>query len=186
MWLNKTTKVCEQDSSVLFDISIIPSLSLSPSLLPSYHSSLHSSLPSFSFAPPPPPLLPSFLPSLPRSLTYSLTHSLTPSLPSFLPPFLTLPPTLIQKTNKQKNPAKPSSSSSSSPPLSSPPPPPPPPTPHYNAALLSEMGAQERHLHLLHASMEGRPAMADAVVLCKVWAKQRELDKVRIVIRYRE
>ena len=92
MWLNKTTKVCEQDSSVLFDISIIPPLSLSPSLLPSYHSSL---LPSFSLLPPssPPPLLPSLAPSL--------THSLTPSL-SFLPPFLTLPPTLIQKTNKQK------------------------------------------------------------------------------------
>ena len=53
-----------------------------------------------------------------------------------------------------------------------------PPTPHYNAALLHEQGAMERHLHDLYAAMQECPAMVDAVVLCKVWVKQRGLDQV--------
>ena len=53
-----------------------------------------------------------------------------------------------------------------------------PPTPHYNATLLREQGAMERHLHDLYAAMHECPAMVDAVILCKIWVKQRGLDQV--------
>ena len=53
-----------------------------------------------------------------------------------------------------------------------------PPTSHYNATLLREQGAMERHLHDLYAAMHECPAMVDAVILCKVWVKQRGLDQV--------
>lgn len=54
------------------------------------------------------------------------------------------------------------------------------PTPHYNAALLVELGARERHLKELFLSVQECPAMVDAVVLFKVWARQRGLSKVRM------
>ena len=55
---------------------------------------------------------------------------------------------------------------------------PPPPTPHYNTSLLMELGARERDLKELFSSCQDSPGFADAVVLYKVWARQRNLDKV--------
>ena len=56
--------------------------------------------------------------------------------------------------------------------------PPGPPTPHYNTALLTELGAKERHLKELYDAVKECPALVDAVVLAKIWVKQRSLDKV--------
>lgn len=53
-----------------------------------------------------------------------------------------------------------------------------PPTPHYNAAMLSELGAKERHLHEIYTASQECPGIVDAVVMCKIWARQRGLDKV--------
>eukprot|EP00731_Ephydatia_muelleri_P016799 Em0009g1223a len=50
-------------------------------------------------------------------------------------------------------------------------------TPHYNTTLLCEMGSMDRHLHTIYSAIEGFPGMADAIALCKVWARQRGLDK---------
>ncbi len=55
-----------------------------------------------------------------------------------------------------------------------------PPTPHYNASLLSELGSRERHLITLYSALHDSPGVTDAVLLCKVWARQRGLDKVRL------
>ena len=52
-------------------------------------------------------------------------------------------------------------------------------TPHYNTTLLCEMGSMDRHLHTIYSATEDFPGMADAIALCKVWARQRGLDKVR-------
>ena len=54
-----------------------------------------------------------------------------------------------------------------------------PPTPHYNAALLSELGAMERHLKELYNMTQECPSVIDAVMLSKIWIKQRGLEKVR-------
>ena len=53
-----------------------------------------------------------------------------------------------------------------------------PPTPHYNASLLLELGGRERHLVTLYSALHNSPGLIDAVLLCKVWARQRGLDKV--------
>ena len=53
-------------------------------------------------------------------------------------------------------------------------------TPHYNAAILVELGARERHLKELFLSARECPGMVDAVILFKVWARQRGLDKVSL------
>ncbi len=53
-----------------------------------------------------------------------------------------------------------------------------PPTPHYNASLLSELGNREKHLVTLYSALHVCPGVIDAILLCKVWARQRELDKV--------
>jgi len=53
-----------------------------------------------------------------------------------------------------------------------------PRTPHYNASLLCEQGAMERHLHDLYSAVQECPAIVDAVILSKVWAKQRGMDQV--------
>lgn len=55
-----------------------------------------------------------------------------------------------------------------------------PPTPHYNNALVMEMGGLEHHLHLMYSATQECTALADAVVLCKVWARQRGLDQVSL------
>ena len=53
-----------------------------------------------------------------------------------------------------------------------------PPTPHYNASLLLELGGRERHLVTLYSALHNSPGLIDAVLLCKVWARQRGLDEV--------
>ncbi len=53
-----------------------------------------------------------------------------------------------------------------------------PPTPHYNASLLLELGGRERHLVTLYSALHNSPGLIDAVLLCKVWGRQRGLDKV--------
>jgi len=50
-----------------------------------------------------------------------------------------------------------------------------PATPHYNNAVLEE-GRALAHLQLLHGHMNACPAMLDALLLLKVWMRQRELD----------
>lgn len=55
-----------------------------------------------------------------------------------------------------------------------------PPTPHYNAALLSELGAMERHLKELYDMTQECPSVIDAIMLSKIWIKQRGLEKVRV------
>ncbi len=52
-------------------------------------------------------------------------------------------------------------------------------TPHYNAAMLVELGARERHLKELFLSAQECPGLVDAVILFKVWARQRGLSEVR-------
>ena len=52
------------------------------------------------------------------------------------------------------------------------------PTPHYNASLLLEMGARETHMKELFLSAQECPGLVDAVILYKVWARQRSLNKV--------
>lgn len=54
-----------------------------------------------------------------------------------------------------------------------------PPTPHYNATLLAELGARERHLKELFLSAQECPGLVDAVVLSKVWTRQRSINRVR-------
>ena len=63
-----------------------------------------------------------------------------------------------------------------------------PPTPHYNTTILIELGGRERHLQTLYSSIQGSTSLVDAVVLCKVWARQRGLDKVctPTIIEYRQ
>jgi len=53
-----------------------------------------------------------------------------------------------------------------------------PPTPHYNNALLRDMGSYQRHLHGVYTASQDCVAFADAVMLFKVWLRQRELLKV--------
>ncbi len=53
-----------------------------------------------------------------------------------------------------------------------------PATPHYNAHMLMEMGARERHMKEIYAASQECPGIIDATILYKVWAKQRGLDKV--------
>lgn len=55
------------------------------------------------------------------------------------------------------------------------------PTPHYNAALLVELGARDRHLKELFLCAQECPGVVDAVVLYKVWATQRDLNKVCVL-----
>lgn len=54
-----------------------------------------------------------------------------------------------------------------------------PPTPHYNAALLVELGARERHLKELFVCAQECPSLVEAVLLCKIWATQRRLNEVK-------
>ena len=56
-----------------------------------------------------------------------------------------------------------------------------PPTPHYNATLLMELGAMERHLKELYDVTQQCPAVVDAVMLSKIWLKQRGLENVCIL-----
>ena len=44
--------------------------------------------------------------------------------------------------------------------------------------VLSDMGAMERHLNEVYSAQLECPAMADAVALLRVWARQRGLDQV--------
>ena len=60
------------------------------------------------------------------------------------------------------------------------------PTPHYNAVLLSELGAMERHLKELYDTTQECPSVVDAIMLSKIWIKQRGLQKVRVRERERE
>ena len=53
-----------------------------------------------------------------------------------------------------------------------------PATPHYNAHMLMELGARERHLKEIYVATQECPGLVDAIILFKVWAKQRGLDKV--------
>ena len=46
--------------------------------------------------------------------------------------------------------------------------------------VLSDMGAMERHLAEVYAAQQECPAMADAVVLFRVWARQRGLALVHV------
>lgn len=46
-------------------------------------------------------------------------------------------------------------------------------TPLYNSALLLEMGSRERHINDLYICILNCPAITDAILLCKVWLKQR-------------
>jgi len=55
-----------------------------------------------------------------------------------------------------------------------------PATPHYNNALLRDMGCYQRHLSDVHTASQDCEAFADAVMLFKVWLRQRELLKVRL------
>jgi U3 small nucleolar RNA-associated protein 22 len=52
-----------------------------------------------------------------------------------------------------------------------------PPTPHYNSLVLSDMGGMERHLSDVYAAQQECPAVADAVVLFRVWARQRGISQ---------
>ena len=56
-----------------------------------------------------------------------------------------------------------------------------PPTPHYNASLLWEMGGAKRHLEDLYTSINDCPAIREAILLFRVWAKQREMNQVLCV-----
>ena len=56
-----------------------------------------------------------------------------------------------------------------------------PATPHYNAHLLTELGARERHLQEIYSASQECLGLADAVILYKVWARQRGLDKVSTI-----
>ena len=56
----------------------------------------------------------------------------------------------------------------------------PPPTPPYNTALLSELGAMERHLKELYDMTQECPSVVDAIMLSKIWIQQRGLEKVRV------
>ena len=53
-----------------------------------------------------------------------------------------------------------------------------PPTPTYNAHLLTEIGAKKRHLEDIFAAIDDCPAIRDAVLLYKVWSRQRCFEKV--------
>ena len=53
-----------------------------------------------------------------------------------------------------------------------------PPTPTYNAILLTEIGAKKRHLEDIFAAIDDCPAIRDAVLLYKVWSRQRCFEKV--------
>ena len=53
-------------------------------------------------------------------------------------------------------------------------------TPRCYNALRWESGARERLLREVYAATQDCPALADAVLLCKVWSRQRQLDRVRV------
>ena len=55
-----------------------------------------------------------------------------------------------------------------------------PPTPHYNNGILVEMGSREHHLETIYGAIKECPSLVDGLFLCKVWLRQRELDKVSI------
>ena len=48
-----------------------------------------------------------------------------------------------------------------------------------SSLVLGDMGGMERHLSDVYAAQQECPAMADAVVLLRVWARQRGLSQVR-------
>ena len=48
----------------------------------------------------------------------------------------------------------------------------------WSSLVLSEMGGMERHLAEVYAGQQECPAMVDAVMLYRVWARQRELEQV--------
>lgn len=51
-----------------------------------------------------------------------------------------------------------------------------PATPYYNNSVLED-GRMVAHLMALHEQLNGCPAMLDALLLLKVWMRQRELDE---------
>lgn len=51
-----------------------------------------------------------------------------------------------------------------------------PATPHYNNSVLED-ASMVAHLQVLHEQLNGCPAMLDALLLLKVWMRQRELDE---------
>ena len=53
-----------------------------------------------------------------------------------------------------------------------------PPTPNYNASLLLEMGARRRHLKDLYAAIDECPNIREAIILYRVWARQRDFIEV--------
>ena len=48
-----------------------------------------------------------------------------------------------------------------------------------SSLVLGDMGGMERHLSDVYAAQQECPAMADTVVLLRVWARQRGLSQVR-------
>lgn len=54
-----------------------------------------------------------------------------------------------------------------------------PATPHYNNALLQDMNSYQHHLNVVFNASQDCTAFADAVMLFKVWLRQRELYNVR-------
>ena len=56
-----------------------------------------------------------------------------------------------------------------------------PATPHYNNALLQDMNGYQHHLHDVFNASQECTAFADAVMLFKVWLRQRELYNVHRV-----
>ncbi|XP_028408170.1 nucleolar protein 6-like isoform X2 [Dendronephthya gigantea] len=51
-----------------------------------------------------------------------------------------------------------------------------PATPHYNATILTDM-LMEKHLHFLYGKLAQHQSLIDAIVLCKIWLRQRHLDE---------
>lgn len=57
-----------------------------------------------------------------------------------------------------------------------------PATPHYNNALLQDINSYQLHLHDIFNVSQDCSAFADAVMLFKVWLRQRELYSVCMCI----
>ena len=52
-------------------------------------------------------------------------------------------------------------------------------TPHYNGDLVFEMNSKKRHLEEIYTSIEECPNICKAIILYKIWSKQREFNKVK-------
>ena len=56
-----------------------------------------------------------------------------------------------------------------------------PATPHYNNALLQDMNGYHRHLHDIFNASQDCTAFTDALMLFKVWLRQREFYDVCVI-----